>query len=301
MGNNIIISHVSKSFGSVKAIDNVSFSSSNGVSIILGPNGAGKSTLLRCVAGLYKPDSGAIKVLGKEPYYDNGLKYKMSFLSENYALYDYLSVKDNLLFFGRLYGMENQEIIEKSIEILRKLKADEFLDRKVYTLSRGTKQKIALCRALLNDPEVLLLDEPTAFLDQQSSEEIRQIIYEYQKMRRTVLLVTQRINEVARYSARLIVLNSGKIIRDSTTADLYKAIASGSTVSIRLASPIKASIAASINGFIPSNGTGRSSVLEFKVHSYKDINEIVKQLIGHGAYVVGVDYAEPALEKLFES
>ena len=299
MANNIIINHVSKSFEDVRALNDISFRSSPGVNIILGPNGAGKSTLLRCIAGLYKPDSGSIRVLGKEPYYDNTLKQRMSFLSENYALYDYLSVKDNLIFFGKLYGMNEGEIIEKATETLKRLDAYEFIERKVYTLSRGTKQKIAFCRATLNDPEILLLDEPTAFLDQQSSEEIRKSVQEYERMHRTVLLVTQRINEVAHYNARLLILNKGRIVNDSKTTDIYKSMLSGSSISIRLAKPLKNSVAASISGFISSNGVSYGNMLRFKIRNYKEVNKIIASLIENGAYIVSIDYAEPLVENIF--
>ncbi len=98
-----------KLFGNTKALDNVSFSAGRGMSMVLGPNGAGKSTLLKCIDGLYRLDKGAIEVLGSDLYRDSKARAKVSLLTENYALYDNLTVRANMIFFGRLYGMEKKE------------------------------------------------------------------------------------------------------------------------------------------------------------------------------------------------
>ena len=167
---------ITKSFGSVIAVNKVSFESAGGINIILGPNGAGKSTFLRCIDGLYSVEHGSVNVLDADPYRNDKLKEKLSLLTDNYALYDYLSVASNLKFFGRLYGLKDEETMRRAAEMLKRLDAAEYLDKKVYMLSRGTKQKIAFCRAVLNEPQILLLDEPTAFLDAHSAEMVRRSI-----------------------------------------------------------------------------------------------------------------------------
>jgi len=118
-------------------------------------------------------------------------------------------------------------------------------------------------------------------------------------MHRTVLLVTQRINEVARYNARLLILNKGRIVNDSKTTDIYKSMLSGSSISIRLAKPLKNSVAASISGFISSNGVSYGNMLRFKIRNYKEVNKIIASLIENGAYIVSIDYAEPLVENIF--
>lgn len=105
--------------------------------------------------GLYKPSSGSISVLGKRPYFDDSVREKIALLSDNYAMYDFLTVKQNLKFFGSLYHLKDKEIYKKSLAILKDMDAVKFFDRKVVELSRGTKQKIAFCRAMLNEPDIL--------------------------------------------------------------------------------------------------------------------------------------------------
>ena len=106
----IEVNNIVKRFGRVTALYKVSMKAGKGINMVLGPNGAGKSTLLRCIAGLYKPDEGSISVLGRNPYYDDAVRKGVSLISDNYGLYDYLGVLDNLKFFGRLYGLSDSEI-----------------------------------------------------------------------------------------------------------------------------------------------------------------------------------------------
>lgn len=297
MNFDIIVKDAVKSFGNTRAVNRLSFDSVPGVNIILGPNGAGKSTLLRCIDGLYRLDHGTLTVMGINPYTDNGIKTDMSYLSDNYALYDYLDVKSNLKFFGRLYKLGDRNIIERSRGILKKLNASEYFDKKVYTLSRGTKQKIALCRALLNDPSILLLDEPTAFLDANSSDSIRRILQEFSEEKRTIIWVTQKLDEVTRFNCRVAVINKGKIIKDSTTSGLYSTMLRNSFINIRLANPIKYEIAKRIPGFYSSNSKEPNAV-KIKIRKYSDINNALEYLIDKKAFVVSVDYIEPLIETL---
>ncbi|MEM0094560.1 MAG: ABC transporter ATP-binding protein, partial [Candidatus Micrarchaeaceae archaeon] len=209
----IVVDKAVKKFGDTSALAGVDFVASKGINIILGPNGAGKSTLLRCIDGLYKLDSGSIRVFGADPYVDDKIRHRISLLTENYALYDDLTVEDNFLFFGRLYGLEKSYIIEKAKSLLKAFDALEYLHSGVGTLSRGTKQKVAISRAMLNDPEVLLLDEPTAFLDVHASNEVRNSLLDFTKSGGTVVFVTQRIEEVARFNAKIYIMNKGRIVK----------------------------------------------------------------------------------------
>jgi ABC-type multidrug transport system ATPase subunit len=293
----ILLERVTKSFGKVLAVDDVSVSFSKGLTIVLGPNGAGKSTMLRCIAGLYKPDFGSIRVFGKDPYVSSELKYGMSLLSDNYALYDHLTVRSNLKFFGRLNGLKDSDAIETASSFLDEIGALQYIDSKVYQLSRGTKQKISFCRALLNDPKILLLDEPTAFLDAHSSEFVRNLILRYEDEGRSVILVTQKLDEVTRFNGRIIVMRQGTLVEDTRIEELYKSVLSGATVSIRLARPISLAVARGVPGFEWAN-SAVPTVLKVKIRDYKGISAAASYLIGKGAYITGIDYIEPILSNL---
>lgn len=298
MENAISVKNLYKKFGKTVALDDISFTSKEGVNIILGPNGAGKSTFLRCVIGLYKPSSGSVLVYGKRPYFDDEIRDRMALLSDNYALYDFLTVKQNLRFFGNLYKLNDSEIYEKSKKILKEMDALKFFDRKVVELSRGTKQKIAFCRAMLNDPDVLLLDEPTAFLDASSSEWIRNFILDYGRKKKTILFVTQKLDEVSRFNSRLIIMREGRIVEDTTTYNIYNEIMKSSSILVRFARPVAISTLKKTGYKFDSMESKEVSSAKFYINSYKDVNILIGKLIKNRAFVLGVDYIEPLVERI---
>ncbi len=292
----ISINGIGKRFGNEYALKDISLELGKGITLILGPNGAGKSTLLRCMAGLYKPDEGRVKVLGKDPYSDAGIRKRISFMPDNYGLYDFLSVRDNILFFSRLYGVNDDTAISKAMETLKMLDADGYINTKVGQLSRGTKQKMLFCKALVNDPDVILLDEPTAFLDASSSAQVREALSDLAKAGKCVVFVTQRVDEATRFNSRICVIRNGRIIKDTDTRGLYNEVLSGITVSIRLARPIRQEIRSKLGkNVIIENG----NIVKARIRDYRDINEVIERLIKNGAYIASVDYAEPMIEKLY--
>ncbi|MGC8537656.1 MAG: ABC transporter ATP-binding protein [Candidatus Micrarchaeia archaeon] len=285
--------HIVKRFGKVIALDKVSLKAGKGINMVLGPNGAGKSTLLRCIAGLYKPDEGHISVLGQNPYYDDAVRKDISLISDNYGLYDYLSVLDNLRFFARLYGLGENEIRTQAMHLLREFDANEYAHRKVYTLSRGTKQKVAICRAMLSDPKVMLLDEPTAFLDAASAEELRNML---RKMAKTtaMLYVTQKIDEIERIQGSITVLRKGRIVGSTSIENIYRSVFPGMTVKIKFAKPASRALLSGMKGIKIDSANAQSIIM--KVKSYRDINSTLKELIDRGISIISVSYEEPTVE-----
>ena len=286
-----------KRFKKVIAVNDVNITINSGINIVLGPNGAGKSTLLKCIDGLYKLDSGHVKINGSDPYTDFSIHDYTSLLTDNYSLYDYLTVKDNIKFFGRLYKLKDSEIEQKSRKMLKELDAYKYLNSRVYALSRGTKQKIAFCRALINDTEIVLLDEPTAFLDAGAAEQIRRSLDDIAK-KGIVLFVTQRIDEVTRFNSRLLVIKNGSIIKDANTDSIYTDIFKNSEIGVRLAKPI--AIGRIINKNIIYANSDMPTYLKLRIKNFKEINDNIHMLIESGAYIASVDYAEPALEELYK-
>ena len=293
----IDVKQIVKTFGDTVALNKVSFGSAKGINIILGPNGAGKSTFLRCIDGLYKVENGNVSVLGEDPYKNDSLKEKLSILTDNYALYDYLSVANNLKFFGRLYGLSDNETLHRTRELLKRLDAIEYLNRKVYELSRGTKQKVAFCRAVLNEPHILLLDEPTAFLDAHSAEMVRMVLAEYESEGKTILFVTQKLDEVTRFNGKISIMSHGHIVKETTTDGLYNVVLKNTVVNFRLAKPIKRSVAKRLLGFVDANGD-EATVVRFRVKSYRDVSKTIKELLGIGGSIVSIDYIEHLIDDL---
>ncbi len=289
--HSIELRNVTKAFGKILALKDLSFTPRNGISIILGPNGSGKSTLLKTIAGLYRPDSGSVKVLGVDPYSDYSIRSKISILTENYALYDFLTVRKNIEFFGALYGMDKKDSVESVRELMEELDILNLLDSKVQWLSRGTKQKVAFCRAIIPDPQVLLLDESTAFLDSRSSNAIRDYI-QRNANRKSIVFVTQKIDEATRMGGNIYIMKNGRIVISTNLSGMYKSIMNGATINIRFAKPVDYASLKNIEGIIQGNSK-KASLVQLRVRNYKDINKAIDIIRGRGIDIVGIDYAEP--------
>lgn len=226
---NIEIEKLSKSFKSkkeyIKAVDEVSFSIEEGtIFSLLGPNGAGKTTTIKILATLLLPDSGYAKICGYDVVKDD-LKVRQNLgtvLPGERTLFWKLSVKENLSYFADLYGLR-PSYSKKRIEYL--LKRFDIEDRKntfVEKLSTGLRQRVVLCRALLSDPKVLLLDEPTLGLDPESARNLRNLILEIKKEGKTILLTTHYMYEADELSDFVAIINKGKIVGLDTPENLKK-------------------------------------------------------------------------------
>ena len=153
-----------KSFGRKKALRSIDLSVPRGAFyVILGPNGAGKTTLLKILSSILKPDSGNVLIFGKDIVHHRSTRRQIGFVSHNTYLYENLTVQENLRFYGRLYGVE--ELDKRIAEVVNEFSLGEFSEKPVKTLSRGMKQRASIARAVLQDPDILLLDEPYSGLD----------------------------------------------------------------------------------------------------------------------------------------
>jgi ABC-2 type transport system ATP-binding protein len=192
-----------KAFGGRVACSGVSFEVKRGeVFGLLGPNGAGKTTTLRMLAGLYAPDEGSARVAGFEiaPGRPGGpeLRSRVGLLTEQPGFYDRLTARENLLFFGRLQKADDRQ----TRKLLDRFALTSHADRPFAELSRGMKQKLAIARALLHEPEVIFLDEPTVGLDPEATREVRSVIAELAAEHTTIVLCTHHLDEVERLCSR---------------------------------------------------------------------------------------------------
>jgi len=217
----IVINNLSKKFKNTLAVKNISFKINKGKIIgLLGPNGSGKSTTIGMMLGLIKPSSGTVLVRGKnmENNRTNVLE-KMNFISPYIELPKKLSVEENLKVYGRLYGVKNLK--DKISILMEKLNLTEFRKRKTGELSSGQKNRVSLAKALVNDPEILLLDEPTASLDPDVGDYIRTYIENYASNNgATVLLASHNMNEVERLCDEVMMMKNGEIIDKGKCDDL---------------------------------------------------------------------------------
>ena len=217
----IEVNNLTKKFKNVLAVDDISFTINKGKILgLLGPNGCGKSTTIGMMLGLIKPTSGIVNI-NKKNIENNrtSLLGKMNFISPYIELPKKLTVEENLKVYGRLYGVKSLK--EKIYNLLEKLNLTEFRSRKTGELSSGQKNRVSLAKALINDPEILLLDEPTASLDPDVGDTIRSFIENFaSKKGTTILLASHNMNEVERLCHEVMMMKDGKIIDKGKSNDL---------------------------------------------------------------------------------
>jgi sodium transport system ATP-binding protein len=211
-----------KRFGPVAAVDGVSLTVSPGEVVgLLGPNGAGKTTTLRMLAGILTPDSGAVRVGGVD-IHDQPLdaKRRLGFLSGDTQLYQRLTTREVLRYFGRLYGMSDTSIAARTARLIGELEMADFADRPCGTLSSGQKQRANIARAFLHEPGLLVLDEPTVALDVISGQFIVESIRRQRDAGRAVLFSTHIMSEAEYLCDRILLLHRGRIIDEGVLDDL---------------------------------------------------------------------------------
>ena len=222
----IEVENLTKKFGHFTAVDNISFKVKKGeIFGFLGPNGAGKSTTIRMLTTLLRPTSGRARIAGYdlEVQQDQVRRY-IGLVAEKIILYDRLTADENLQFFGRLNNLKPAVIKERSDRWLRRLGMEEWRNHQVGTYSTGMKQRINVVRALLTEPDILFLDEPTLGLDPQTSRLIRDFIAEVNETGATVILTTHDMNEAETLSDRVAIIDCGKIIALNSTENLKKMV-----------------------------------------------------------------------------
>ena len=219
--NIIEIKELKKVFNKTIAVDNLNFKIQKGQIIgLLGPNGCGKSTTIGMMLGLIKPTSGSV-IINNKNIEDNrtSLLEKMNFISPYAELPKKLTVEENLKVYGRLYGVKNLK--DKIYNLMKKLNLTQFITRKTGELSSGQKNRVSLAKALINDPEILLLDEPTASLDPDVGDYIRKIIEDFATNKgTTILLASHNMNEVERLCDEVMMMKNGEIIDKGKSIDL---------------------------------------------------------------------------------
>jgi len=219
----IEINNLVKKFKNSLAVNNLSFKINKGSIIgLLGPNGCGKTTTMGMILGLIKPTSGTVFINGqnieREKNRTNILE-KMNFISPYIELPKKLTVEENLKVYGRMYGVKNLE--NKIYDLMKQLNLFDFKKRKTGELSSGEKNRVSLAKALINDPEILLLDEPTASLDPDVGDYIRTYIEDFASKRgKTILLASHNMNEVERLCHEVMMMKNGKIIDMGTINNL---------------------------------------------------------------------------------
>jgi len=218
----VIVKNIYKSYDNIKALDNISFELKKGDIVgFLGPNGAGKSTLMKILTSYVKEDSGSVIICDINKN-DNSIftKSKIGYLSENNPLYKDMFVQEYLFFISNLLKIENKK--DRINYLLNRVGLENVKNQKIADLSKGFKQRVGIAAALVHDPEIILLDEPTTGLDPNQLIEIRSLIKEIGK-EKIILLSTHVMEEIPKICNRVLVINKGKLVDNKPIDEIKKA------------------------------------------------------------------------------
>ncbi|MDI9368254.1 MAG: ABC transporter ATP-binding protein [Thermotogota bacterium] len=218
----IVTSNLVKKYGSFEALKNISLSIGNGdLYCLLGPNGAGKSTLIRILTGLMKPTSGNVRVSGMDLSSEvREIRQKVGLVSERVILYDRLTPVENLLFFASMLGVGRKAALKRIYDLLEKVDMLDWKNKPVRIFSTGMKQRVNFIRALLHDPEILFLDEPTLGLDPHSTRTIRNMVRELNESGITIILTTHVMGEAENIAKSVGIMHRGELISSGKLEDI---------------------------------------------------------------------------------
>tara|TARA_B100000674_G_C37785020_1_gene889018 strand:- start:215 stop:952 length:738 start_codon:yes stop_codon:yes gene_type:complete len=223
MQKSVIVESLSKNYFKKEAVKQISFSiHENEILGLLGPNGCGKTTTIAMMLGLLKPTNGKVIIHGLDIEKNRiSLLHKMNFISPYIELPKKLTVKENLIVYGKLYGVKY--ISQKIKYLSEKLRLEEFLNKKTGELSSGQKNRVSLAKALINEPSILFLDEPTASLDPETGDFVRSFIEKISKEKNmSILLASHNMDEVKRLCKNVLMMNNGVIIDEGTPDNLIE-------------------------------------------------------------------------------
>jgi len=285
-------------FGALAAVDSLTVSIERGeVFGFLGPNGAGKTTTIRMLAALIAPSAGSASVagykLGKD---DQQIRSRVGILTESPGLYDNLSAERNLAFFGRLYRVPDLES-----QVDRYLKLLGLWGRRqdpAATLSRGMRQKLAIARALLHEPEILFLDEPTSGLDPEAARLVREFIAELKQAGRTIFLCTHNLEEADRLCDRVAVFNSQLVAVDTPAALRYRLFGRKVVFHLLSMQPVFKEIASAFD-FVQNVQVFENKLIVTLEDPEKKNPELVRALVSAGAHIQFIGEIKRSLEDIY--
>jgi len=296
----LLASRLTRRFGNRLAVDNVSFAVRRGeVFGLLGPNGAGKTTILRMLGGLIMPTAGHAEVDGVriERSSADAIRSRIGFLTETPGLWEQLTVADNMNTFAKLFGVMGSGSVER---LLRRFDLWDRRDDRAAQLSKGMKQKLALARALVHDPEVILLDEPTANLDPETSRGVRDLISDLRDRGRAVIVSTHNLDEVERLATRLALISTG-LIAIGEPATLRRELFGRRlriTFGPAAADPLGFPAIAQRHGARDVESDGRMLTMSLEDPD-RDAPAIIAALVSAGAAIREARDEEPTLEELY--
>jgi ABC-2 type transport system ATP-binding protein len=296
---------LTKEFNGLVAVDHISFNVKRGeIFGLLGPNGAGKTTTIRMLSTLTKPTEGTATVGSYDIVKnDNEVRKLIGLVSEKIIMYDRLTAKENLWFFGRLYDIPKENLQKRIDELLELVQLSKWKNSQVGTFSSGMRQRINVIRAMLNTPEVLLLDEPTLGLDPQSSVEVRGFVKKINREKKTtIILTTHMMVEADMLCDRIGIIDHGRIVALDTSKNLKKLVSGADTTVLELEiANLTANMVSLIKSLKCVSSVSQDDSTHIKVHASGDeaFDTIIDAIRARKGKVNSVKNLEPTLEDVF--
>ena len=292
--------HLAKRFGTAIAVEDVTLSVEKGqILALLGPNGAGKTTTVRMLASLLVPTTGQATIAGFDTVKDASQVRQMTgLLTELPGLYNRMSALDYLNFFGQLYGMTSAR---RTAQIEHFLKYFGTWDARRYPIgkySKGMRQKVALARALLHDPQVILLDEPTSAMDPASAKSVRDYIRGLKEAGRTIVICTHNLGEAESLSDSIAIIKRGRIVAHGTSDELKRGLLGDPCFEVRFHKPVDPALF-SLDGLLQIEAWDSTS-LRYRTREPERANPaFVQHLVSAGAEVVSISQVPQSLEAVY--
>jgi len=293
----IVARNLVKKFGDFTAVDGVNFEVQPGEAFgLLGPNGAGKSTTMRMVASVSQRTSGELSILGLDPTTDGPkIRAHLGVVPQQDNLDQEIKVRENLIVYGRYFGLSHSFLTKKADELLAFAQLTDKAKSKVDSLSGGMKRRLTIARALVNEPDILLLDEPTTGLDPQARHILWDRLFRLKEEGVTLVLTTHYMDEAEQLCDRLVVMDKGKIMAEGTPADLITRYSSREVVEVRFGSNRNAQVAPELEGL-----GERLEVLPDRILIYAaDGEAVLEQIVSRGLKPVTSLVRRSSLEDVF--
>jgi len=300
MNPTIAVKDLTKNYGEITAVDHINFEVKKGeIFGFLGPNGAGKTTTIRILTGVIKPDGGTATIMDydilKEPL---EAKQIMSVVPEMANAYVELSAWQNLMLIGELYGVPKKKREERAKHLLKEFKLYERRSYLARGFSKGMKQKLILCMALLTEPKVLFLDEPTAGLDVESARLIRDTIRQHNKDGTTIFLSTHNMEEANQLCDRIAIINHGKIAAIDNPESLRMKSSGLKSVEVSFNKPVATNELSKISNVTEAKKIGDKTRL-YTDEPHSVINSLIDYARSKGLTIISLNTRAPTLEDVF--
>ena len=294
------IEHLTKTYGTQNAVDNISFTAGKGEIVgFLGPNGAGKSTTMKIATGYLPPTAGTVRVAGYDVLTDSlSVRRHVGYLPEHNPLYLDMYVHEYLEFIGSVHGLRGSGLRNRVAELVRRVGLSREQNKQIGALSKGYRQRVGLAQALIHNPDVLILDEPTTGLDPNQILEIRQLIREVSEDK-TVIFSTHILPEVTALCTRVLIISRGKLVADSPVAELAARAAGESVVRAEFEGAVDIAKLGKLPGVRHVEAAPDGAVL-LRTAPGTDVRASVSRLAGQEGWVLlGLRQEQQSLEAVF--